>query len=79
MEDLATELAGYDVLLTIDQGIPYQQPSGKHSSNKTFTQSFHAILARSESFASSSAWTAISRETVGNCRRNSFREWPPSR
>src|SRR5712692_5992334 len=40
-------------------------------------QSLHAILASSESFASSSAWTAISRVTVGNCRRNSPREWPP--
>ena len=25
---LAAETAGYDVLLTIDQGIPHQQPSG---------------------------------------------------
>ena len=32
----------------------------------------HAILASSESFASSSAFTAISRETVGNWRRNSL-------
>jgi len=42
-------------------------------------QDFHAILVSSNSFASSSAPIAISRETVGNCRRNSPREWPPSR
>ena len=42
-------------------------------------QDLHAILASSESFASSSAWTAISRVTVGNCRKNSAKEWPPSR
>ena len=34
-------------------------------------QDLHAILARRESFASSSDRTAISRVTVGNCRKNS--------
>ena len=41
-------------------------------------QNLYAIRASKESFASSSAWTAISRGTVGNWRRNSPREWPPS-
>jgi len=34
-------------------------------------ENLHAILASSESFASSSDRTAISRVMVGNCRRNS--------
>lgn len=37
-------------------------------------QDLHAILASRESLASSSAWTAISCVTVGNCRRNSPKE-----
>ena len=42
-------------------------------------QYIQAIFASSESFASSSDRTAISRVTVGNCRRKSPSEWPPSR
>ena len=45
----------------------------------TLQQNLHALLDSSESFASSTAWTAMSRVTVGNCRRNSPRERPPSR
>jgi hypothetical protein len=46
---------------------------------RTFIQQdLHAIFASNDSFASSSDWTAISRVTPGNCRRNSPSGWPPS-
>ncbi|MBL8237181.1 MAG: hypothetical protein JNM66_07175 [Bryobacterales bacterium] len=34
-------------------------------------QNLHAIFANNDSFASSSAWIAFSRDTVGNWRKNS--------
>lgn len=42
-------------------------------------QDLHAICASSDSFASSNAWMAFSRDTVGNCRKNSASECPPSK
>ena len=42
-------------------------------------QDLHAIDASRDSFASSSACTAISCGTDGNCRKNSAKESPPSK
>ena len=47
---------------------------------QAFVQQYlHAILASSDSLASSSAWMALSRDTVGNWCKNSPSEWPPSK